>query len=427
MTKSSLELQRERVLGAGAKLFYGEPLHIVRGEGAYLYDVEGRRYVDMYNNVPCVGHANPAVVDAMARQQSTLNVHSRYLHENIVTFAERLTGLQHDGIDCAIFSCSGTEAVDVALQMARVATGAQGIVCTDFTYHGSGTLVDQLSYIARTGLQSDEIKAFPYPEMYRPRVEGVSEQDICDAYLATLSDAIEQLQESGAGFSALILCSILANEGLPQIPAGFMARAAEMAHAAGGLIIADEVQCGYGRTGTWWGYDKTGYRPDIIVTGKPMGNGLPLAATTASKSLVDTFRAKTGHFNTCAASPLQAAVGMTVLDEIERMALCDNAADVGAYLETELGKRQEACEFIGDVRGQGLFLVVEMVTDRDSKTPDVDRASVVAETLKDKGFLTSTDGAFNNVLKIRPPLVFSREDADNFLTAFDETLGAINA
>ena len=186
MTKSSLEIQRERVLGAGAELFYREPLHIVRGRGAYLFDDTGRRYVDMYNNVPCVGHANQAVVDAMTRQQSTLNVHSRYLHEGIVAFAGRLTGLQHEGIDCAVFSCSGTEAVDVALQMARVATGARGIVCTDSTYHGGSALVSRLSYIHLTGHQSDEIKAFPYPELYRPRVTGADEQALCEAYLAKL-------------------------------------------------------------------------------------------------------------------------------------------------------------------------------------------------------------------------------------------------
>ena len=427
MTKSPLQLQRERVLGAGAELFYREPVQIVRGQGAYLYDDAGRRYVDMYNNVPCVGHANQAVVEAMTRQQSTLNVHSRYLHEGIVAFAERLTGLQHDGIDCAVFSCSGTEAVEVALQMARVATGAQGIVCTDSTYHGGSTLVSQLSYITLTGLQSDEIKAFPYPELYRPRVAGATEHDIGEAYLAKLAEAIEQTRQSGAGFSALILCSILANEGLPQIPAGFMARAVEMAHAAGGLVIADEVQSGYGRTGTWWGYDAVGFRPDIIVTGKPMGNGLPLAATTARRSLVDAFRAKTDYFNTCAASPLQAAVGMAVLDEIERMALVDNAAEVGAYLKTELAKRRQGNAFMGDVRGQGLFVVVEMVTDPESKTPDAACAVRLTNMLKDKGFLTSTDGAFNNILKIRPPLVFSRQNADDFLAAFDETLDALHA
>ncbi len=426
MKKSPLVLRREQALGVGAALFYDEPLHIVRGDGAYLYDADGRRYVDMYNNVPCVGHGNPVVAEAMARQQATLSVHSRYLHEGIVSFAERLTALQHDGIECAIFSCSGTEAVDVAFQMARAATGRRGIVCTNSTYHGSSALVDQLSYLDRTSNESDEIRAFPFPEMYRPLVEGADEEEVGEAYLRTVRTAIDGLQQSGAGFSALIMCSILANEGLPDIPRGFMRRAAEMARDAGGLVIADEVQAGYGRTGQWWGYDATGFTPDIIVTGKPMGNGLPLAATTASKMLVDCFRAKTSYFNTCASSPLQAAVGMAVLDEIERGKLCDNARKVGARLKTELGKRQEAYDFIGDVRSQGLFLVVEMIHHGEAKKAHAALASDIVNRLKEKGFLTNTDGALNNVVKIRPPLVFSDKDADDFLVAFDQTMGEID-
>ena len=426
MEKSTLQLRRERVLGAGAELFYQTPLHIVRGEGAYLYDADGRRYLDMYNNVPCVGHGNPVVVEAMAQQQATLNVHSRYLHEGIVTFAERLTGLQHDGIESAIFSCSGTEAVDVALQMARIATDRQGIICTNYTYHGNSILVDQLSYLGRTDQQTGYIRAIPYPEMYRPLIDRASEQEIGNAYLQTVRDAIGSLQRSDAGFSALIMCSIFANEGLPDIPRGFMARAAEMARDAGGIVIADEVQAGYGRTGTWWGYDASEYSPDIIVTGKPMGNGLPLAATTASKALVDGFRAKTDHFNTCAASPLQAAVGLAVLDEIERGKLVDNAGNIGARLKSELDKRKQHYGFIGDVRGQGLFLVVEMIKDVATKTADAARALTITNLLKDKGFLTCIDGAYSNVVKIRPPLVFSDQDADEFLVAFDEILGKLD-
>ena len=212
MKNSPLLLRREQALGVGAELFYDEPLHIVRGEGAYLYDADGRRYIDMYNNVPCVGHGNPVVAEAMARQQGTLNVHSRYLHEGIVSFAERLTGLQHDGIESAIFSCSGTEAVEVAIEIARVATGTRGIVCTDSTYHGSSAFVGQLSYMGRTSCESDEIRAFPFPEMYRPLVEGADDEEIGEAYLRTVRAAIDGLQQSGAGFSALIMCSILANE-----------------------------------------------------------------------------------------------------------------------------------------------------------------------------------------------------------------------
>jgi 4-aminobutyrate aminotransferase-like enzyme len=235
------------------------------------------------------------------------------------------------------------------------------------------------------------------------------------------------LQSSGAGFAALIVCSIFANEGLPNVPAGFMARAAEMARAAGGLVIADEVQAGYGRTGRWWGYEVTGFTPDIVVTGKPMGNGLPLAATAASRSLVETFRAKTRYFNTFASSPLQAAVGMAVLDEIEERGLKENAKAVGAPLKAALIQRKGAWEAIGDVRGVGLFVGVEMVKDGAARAPDAPLAIAMANRLKDKGFLTSNAGAYNNIVKTRPPLVFSAEDAEAFLEAFDETVDELRA
>ncbi|HSU04573.1 MAG TPA: aminotransferase class III-fold pyridoxal phosphate-dependent enzyme, partial [Acetobacteraceae bacterium] len=316
--------RRDRVLGAGTPLFYNSPLHIVRGDGVHVYDADGRRYVDMYNNVPCVGHANPHVVEAMARQQSTLNVHSRYLHEGIIEFAERLVGLHCPSIESVVFSCSGTEAVEVALRMARIATGKRGIVCTDATYHGNSEAVSKLTRLAVGQNSIPDVRSFPFPEMFRPLVPGASEAELADAYLARLEAAIRSFQDSGVGFAGLIVCSILANEGLPDIPRGFMERAAAMVRAAGGVVIADEVQAGYCRTGRWWGYEVSGFQPDIVVTGKPMGNGLPLAATAASRALVETFRAATRYFNTFASSPLQAAVGMAVLDVIERDGLREN-------------------------------------------------------------------------------------------------------
>ncbi len=252
------------------------------------------------------------------------------------------------------------------------------------------------------------------------------EEALVDAYLERLQREIEHLQANGSGFAGLIVCSIFANEGLPNVPRGFMPRAAEMVRAAGGLVIADEVQAGYCRTGRWWGYEVTGFTPDIVVTGKPMGNGLPLAATAASKALVDTFRAGTRYFNTFASSPLQAAVGMTVLDIIERDRLRENAAAVGGALKRALGERQSRCAAIGDVRGEGLFVGIEMVKDRASKTPDRERAVDVVNRLKDKGFLTSNAGIFGNVVKIRPPLVFKQSHADEFLAAFDATLAEID-
>jgi 4-aminobutyrate aminotransferase-like enzyme len=417
----ALLARRDKALGSGVSTFYRRPLHIVRGEGTYLFDADGRRYVDMYNNVPCVGHGNPRVADAMARAQSTLNTHSRYLHEGIIEFAERLTALHGERIECAVFSCSGTEAIEVALRMARIATGRRGIICTNATYHGNSELVGGLTDLAHRPAPVD-VRAIPFPEMYRPLETGLSEGRLCEAYLARLAQAIDSLEASGHGVAAFIVCSILANEGLPDIPAGFMPRAADMVRKAGGLVISDEVQAGYCRTGRWWGYEVTGFAPDIVVTGKPMGNGLPLSATAASKALVDTFRARTRHFNTFAQSPLQAAVGMAVLDEIESRNLRENAASVGAWLTGEMKKRVGRWPSLGDVRGVGLFIGAEMITDPASRTPDAARAADIAERLKDKGFLTAAAGAFNNSVKVRPPLVYGQDDAAAFLAAFDAAM-----
>lgn len=418
--------RRDRALGAGAPLFYEHPLHIVRGEGVSLFDADGRRYVDMYNNVPCVGHANPRVVEAMARQQATLNVHSRYLHESVVEFCERLAALHGPQIESVILTCSGTEANEVALRMARFATGKRGVICTDATYHGNSEMVGALSRLGRAPSPHPWVRAIPFPETYRPIAPGLTGEALCEAYLAELARAIAELQESGEGMAAMILCSILANEGLPDIPEGFMPRAAAMVREAGGLVIADEVQAGYGRTGRWWGYEVTGFTPDIVVTGKPMGAGLPLAATAASRALVETFRAKTRYFNTFASSPLQAAVGMAVLDEIEERDLLGNVTRVGAALKDALTQRKGVSATIGDVRGHGLFIGIEMISPADG-TPDTDLAKRVINRLKDKGFLTSNAGAFANVVKIRPPLPFSEADMAEFLVAWDATIAELVA
>jgi 4-aminobutyrate aminotransferase-like enzyme len=375
--------------------------------------------------VPCVGHANPDVVAAMARQQATLNVHSRYLHEGIVVFAERLCALHSKAqIESVVVTCTGTEAHEVAMRMARTATGRRGIVCSNATYHGNSEAVAKLTSI---GAQPKdlEVRAFPFPETYRP-LAGSNVADPAAAYLDRVEAAIRDLESNGSGFAALLLCPLLANEGVPNIPLGFMARATELARAHGGLVIADEVQAGYGRTGRWWGYEATGLVPDIVVTGKPMGNGLPLSAAAASRKLVDGFRAATRYFNTFASSPLQAAVGMAVLDVIERDQLLHNAATVGAALKQGLRDRMQRCAAIGDVRGHGLFIGVEMVADRRSKTPDRECAIEVVNRLKERGFLTSNDGVFANVVKVRPPLVFRQEHAEAFLAAFDATISDLD-
>jgi len=418
----SLQDRRDLALGAGTPLFYSEPLHIVRGDGVELFDADGRRYIDMYNNVPCVGHGNARVAGAMAAQQATLNVHSRYLHEGIVSFAERLVALHHDRIESAVFSCSGTEAVEVALGMARLATGHRGVIATDATYHGNTEAVIALKLAARRPQAHPDVATIPFPQRFRPIKEGVDDGELADAYLEQLAAAIERLTDAGQGVAAIILCSILANEGLPDIPDDFMAKAARMVREAGGLVIADEVQAGYCRTGSWWGYEVTGFEPDIAVMGKPMGNGLPLAASVASRELVEGFRAATRHFNTFAASPLQAAVGHAVIDEIEGRSLATSVSEIGRDLKAALVKRTAGCPWIGDVRGHGLFIGVEMVVPGEQREPDRARAIEITDRLKDRGILASNAGAFANVLKLRPPLVLQQSHAGEFLAAFDAVL-----
>lgn len=423
MTNLDLTERRDRLLGAGAPLFYDEPVNIVRGEGVYLFDNDGRRYVDMYNNVPCVGHCHPHVVEAMQAQAATLNVHSRYLHEGILDYAERLTGHLDPSLSTVVFACTGTEANEVAMRMARVVTGGRGFICTNSAYHGNSAEVGKLTRVRET--RDAVIRSIPFPETYRPMDESASGEALTDLYLKEVERAIDELAADDIPLAGMLVCPILANEGLPDIPEEFMPRAAAMIHEAGGLFISDEVQAGFCRTGNWWGYEASGVLPDIVTLGKPMGAGLPLSGVVAAKPVVDAFRAATRYFNTFASSPLQAAVGMAVLDVIEDEGLRNNVAEIGAYLKGELTRRHNDSQPIGDIRGQGLFIGLEWVSDRVAKTPDREGAIRAVNRLKQKGFLTSNAGAFGNVLKIRPPLVFGRAHADAFLTAFDETMAEL--
>ncbi len=334
-----------------------------------------------------------------------------------------LLNLHHDSLTSVVFSCTGTEANEVALMMARNATGGRGIICSDSAYHGNSTEVSKLSFtrIRETGPDS-EIRGFPYPQKYRPLQEGLTEDQLCELYLTEVSRVIDSFKADNIPFAGMIVCSLLANEGLPDIPAGFMSQATALVHEAGGLVIADEVQAGYCRSGHWWGYEVSDFIPDIVTMGKPMGNGLPLAATAASSDLVDAFRKQTRYFNTFASSPLQAAVGSAVLDVIENEDLKTRVTDVGSYMIGELQKMKPDCQSIGDIRGHGMFIGIDWVSDRDEKTPDRTGAALIANNLKNKGFLIANAGALGNVLKIRPPLVFTKEHADLFLTAFAETI-----
>ncbi len=421
---AALRARRDAVFGRGAPLFYREPLHIVRGDGVWLHDARGRRYLDLYNNIPVVGHCNERVVAAMHEQASRHTTHSRYLDERIVDYAERLLGLHHPDIDTIVFACTGTEANEIAMQMARMATGGRGFICTDATYHGNSALVASLTRAPRRG--RPDVHAIPFPQRYRPLRPGASDAELCELYLDEVRAAIDDFATAGVPLAGIVLCSILANEGLPDVPAGFLRAATEMVRAAGGLVIMDEVQSGFCRSGRWWGYEVMDVEPDIVTMGKPMGNGLPLSACAARRDLVEVFRARTRYFNTFAASPVHGAVGSAVLDELESRHILDQVVDVGDHLLDELRRRTVDVDQVGDVRGCGLFLGIEWVAPDGSHTPDPVGAADIANRLKDLGVLLSPAGAHGNVLKIRPPLVFDRSHADVFLDAFDQVLGALH-
>lgn len=371
----------------------------------------------MYNNVPCVGHSHPHVVDAIKYQVELLNVHSRYLHEDILAYAERLVNTHHPEIANVVFSCTGTEANEVALMMARGFTGGEGIICTDSAYHGNSFLVRQLSRPKKNLL----VRSFPFPDSYRCEAPNPTE-----FYLQELCRVIESFQKDDIPISALLICSLCANEGLPNIPEGLMRQATDIVHEAGGLVIADEVQAGLGRAGRWWGYQYSDFQPDIVTMGKPLGAGIPLAATAASREIVERFRRKSRYFNTFAASPIQAAAGNAVLAVIENEGLLVNSSTVGDYFFKRLSELTDGHPHVGDIRQKGLFLAIDWVIDTASKEPDRDSAVLLVNALVDYGFLIGNAGAFGNVLKIRPPLVFTRHHADAFLDSFKSVLNDFN-
>lgn len=410
--------RRDAVFGAGSTLFYEEPVHIVRGEGVYLHAADGTRYVDMYNNVPSVGHCHPHVVDAVSRQLGTLNVHNRYLHEAILAYGERLVATHHDGIENVVFSCTGTEANEVALMMARAATGGQGIICTDAAYHGNSTEVRRLNH---THAATGDVRSVPFPDLFRFELQHPGE-DALTFYLARIEETIAGFARDGIPFAGLLFCPIFANEGLPSIPQGFLPEAARLVRAAGGLFICDEVQAGLCRTGNWWGYEIQGVEPDIVSMGKPLGAGMPLAATAGRRELVENFRKTTRYFNTFASTPGQAAAGNAVLDVIEQEQLLASINQVGSWLRDALAPFTDSCEPMADVRGDGLFVSIEWVKDRETREPDVAGAVAVVDALKEKGFLTSNAGAYRNIVKLRPPLVFSQENAEAFIAAFADVV-----
>ncbi len=421
MTSENLVQQRQRAMGA-APLFYTRPLHLVRGEGVWLYDDAGRQYMDCYNNVPCVGHCHPHIVEAMAKQAAILNTHSRYLSRVVIDYSERLMALHAEPLSVLQMGCSGTEAIEVALKMARLYTGGQGILCSNATYHGNSQEVFRMS----AGPFEPDYRRVRFPQTYRPIRERASETELCELYLEEIQAGIDAFAAKNIKLAGMLFCSIFANEGLPNVPRGFMARAADRVREAGGVVIFDEVQAGFCRTGRWWGYQVMDCVPDIVAMGKPMGAGYPLSGAGTRPEIAAAFHSGSFYFNTTAATPLQAAVGSAVLDVIEQENVLDNVNAVGAYLKQEISKLADRYDAVGDVRGHGLFIGIEWITEGESREPDGRGAVDFVERMKEKGFLISNAGQHRNVLKIRPPLIFERKHAEQLLAALRETMDEIH-
>ncbi|MDZ4096961.1 MAG: aminotransferase class III-fold pyridoxal phosphate-dependent enzyme [Paracoccaceae bacterium] len=421
MTETVLE-RRARLMGPNVPTFYRTPVHILKGQGVWLWDVDGKRYLDCYNNVPHVGHCHPRVVAAIATQAATLNTHTRYLHDLVLDYIERLTAKLNHGISQAIMVCTGSEANDIALRMAQAVTGKTGIIATDNTYHGNTTAVSQLSTRRPPiGGYAPHVRFVPSPDTLRPVGGSVLGQ--AQAFADHVARAITELEAAGFGFSGMLLCPLFANEGLPSVSRGFLDPTVDVIRRAGGVIIADEVQPGFGRVGShFWGHDWLGFAPDIVTIGKPMANGHPVAAVLARPDVMAAFRNAFGYFNTFGGNPVSAAACLAVLDVIEDEGLQGNAVRTSTYFLDRM--RALHHPLLVNVRASGMFFGAEFVTDA-AMTPATDFVADLVEDLVARGFILNRIGRGANVLKIRPPLVFTIAHADLLADALQAALDSV--
>ena len=423
----SLLHRREGVLGK-TYTFYDKPLELVRGWGCKVYDAEGTEYLDCYNNVANLGHCHPYVVDALARQASTLNTNSRYLHPELVRLGERLSATLPPQLDTWIFVCTGSEANDLAVRLARTATGREGVLVTEHSYHGNTSVVAPLSLIDYDAKDKPKwVETVPPPNLYRGAYRHGA-NDAGERYAAHVGEAADRLAQNGAGAAALMIDSIFDANGALVPPDDYLVRAYAQARQAGALVIADEVQMGFGRSGShMWGFEAFGVEPDIVTMGKPMGNGHPIAALVTRRDIAEKLQQREGYFNTFGGNTVSAIVANACLDVLQGEDLQGNALRSGARLREGLEELSARHELIGHIQGRGLFLGVELVTDRNSKAPAKLAARWVRERMKTMGVLVSSTGPLGNIIKIRPPLAFSLSDVAHCLDVLDQALAQVPA
>ncbi len=425
LTKDKILEIRKQHIGPSLGISYLRPLNIVRGFMQYLYDAEGRRYLDIRNNVPQVGHSNPIVVNALAKQAAVLNTNTRYLHENLVRYAQRLTSKMPGNLKVCFFVNSGSEANELALRLARTHTRQRDIIAIDGAYHGNTQNLIDISSYKHDGPGGEgppsHVHVVKMPDTYRG--EYRDDPDAGKKYAQSIMIALEDIQDQNRGVCAFICEPLMGCGGQIIFPQGYLKEAFRLVKVSGGVCIADEVQTGFGRMGThFWGFETQDVIPDIVTLGKPIGNGHPIGAVITTPEIADSFNTGMEFFSTTGGNTVSCAVGMAVLDVIENQNLQRNALEVGTYLKSRLDALKVHHQIIGDVRGIGLYIGVELVRSRQTLEPAEKEARYVVERLKEFGLLVSIDGPMNNVLKIKPPLVFTKDNADTLIANLERVL-----
>jgi 4-aminobutyrate aminotransferase-like enzyme len=424
--QTRVERVRQQHFASSQRAYYERPIELVRASGVTFADRDGRTYLDAINNVSHVGHGNPAVIDALERQSRRLNTNSRFLYASLGRYAERLAGHLPDPLEVVFLVCTGSEANDLALRIAREVTGRHDAIVIDGAYHGNSAAVTDISpnrYKGPGGTgRPPGTHEVLMPDRYRgPFTYG--DPHAGPKYAADVERVLGELTASATPPAAFIAESLMGSAGTIVHPDGYLVEAFQHARRAGALCIADEVQVGFGRLGSsFWGFEGQGAVPDIVTMGKPIGNGHPLAAVVTTRDIADAFDTGMKYFNTFGGNPVSCEVGLAVLNEIRDRRLQEHAADVGSYFLSRLRDLPSAHAAIGDVRGRGLYIGIDLISDRTSRSPDPRLARRVSEQMKDEGVIVIPTGGANNVLKVKPPMIFTRQNADQFVDTLDRVL-----
>ena len=415
--------RRARLLGPAYRLFYANPVEFCRASGVFMYDSYGNEYLDAYNNVVSVGHCHPHVNAAVMAQMGTLCTHTRYMQDGILEFAEKLLATFEDEIGHVMFTCTGSEANDLALRMAKYHTGHEGIIVTSEAYHGNSELTSGFSpSMGENTRLGTWVRRVPAPDTYR-----IDTDDMGGWLAAQVTEQIRDLERRGQGLAAFVADSLFSSDGIFAHSPGILEPVLKVVHDAGGVFVADEVQCGFARTGShMWGYQRHGVVPDIVSMGKPMGNGYPVAGIAVRPEVASKFGHDMRYFNTSGGNTVAMAAANSTLEVLHDENLIANSMVVGKMMLSSLNDIMQGDERIGDVRGSGLYMGIEIVKNHKTREPDSALALALVNELRRRRVLISATAANANVLKVRPPLTFSAQNADQFLTELKGALETVH-